>query len=59
MNLRFAIREVKNAFVCWAHAVGERWYAWDPQPTWQESVRLMVIEVGACLAFIWLFEAIF
>jgi len=35
------------------------WNSWDPQPTWQEAVRIMVIEVVVCLAFIYAFEAIF
>ena len=35
------------------------WNSWDPQPTWQEAARVMVIEVAVCLAFIYAFEAIF
>ncbi len=35
------------------------WDSWDPQPTWQEGVRLVVIETVGLLVFIWVFEAIF
>jgi hypothetical protein len=33
------------------------WTSWNPQATWQEAVRLIAIEMGICLAFIWAFEA--
>jgi hypothetical protein len=35
------------------------WNSWNPQPTWQEGVRLFAIETLVCLAFIGLFEVIF
>jgi hypothetical protein len=34
------------------------WISWDPQPTWQEGVRLIVIEMVICLVFIGFFEAL-
>jgi len=35
------------------------WNSWEPQPTWQEALRLIVIESAGTLAFIYAFEAIF
>ncbi len=35
------------------------WLSWDPQPTWQEAVRIMVVEIVVCLAVIYALEAIF
>lgn len=40
------------------------WYSFDPYPaTWQAAARLGLILIAAetlgCLAFIWIFEAIF
>lgn len=35
------------------------WNRWEPQPTWQEVLRLTVIETTLALGLIWLGEAIF
>lgn len=35
------------------------WNRWDPQPTWQEVVRLTAIESALALSIIWVGELLF
>jgi hypothetical protein len=58
MNLRFALKEIKNLIVCRLKQVGELWHAWNPQPTWREVLRLTIYETIAVIVLIVLIEVV-
>jgi hypothetical protein len=58
MNLRFAIKEIKNLIVCRLKQAGELWASWNPQPTWREVLRLTIYETIAVVVLIILIEVV-